>query len=212
MKLDMPIVLEQLRYTGMLETIRIRKTGYPIRLKFAHFVERYRYLLQPRGCALPRGAPFRELCRAILDQATASERGPSHGHHHHHDYQLGTTRVFMRENLERQLEKERADILRTAAITVQVSRHMHTFTVRRWNFVLRTGVCINVQPALRRDTSAVTWHAAGTARARGVQSSCRPPCVGTWRARSTARSARAWCARRPTSVPSGSASGTSSSR
>lgn len=114
MKLDMPIVLEQLRYTGMLETIRIRKTGYPIRLKFAHFVERYRYLLQPRGCSLPRGAPFRELCRAILDQAA--------GHHsHRHDYQLGTTRVFMRENLERRLEKDRADILRQAAVTVQVS-------------------------------------------------------------------------------------------
>lgn len=115
MKLDMPIVLEQLRYTGMLETIRIRKTGYPIRLKFAHFVERYRYLLQPRGCSLPRGAPFRELCRAILDQAADD------GYHsHHHDYQLGTTRVFMRENLERKLEKERADILRQAAVTVQV--------------------------------------------------------------------------------------------
>lgn len=110
MKLDMPIVLEQLRYTGMLETIRIRKTGYPIRLKFAHFVERYRYLLQPRGCSLPRGAPYRELCRAILDQ---TDQGG-------HDYQLGTTRVFMRENLERRLEKERADILRDAAVTVQV--------------------------------------------------------------------------------------------
>ena len=123
MKLDMPIVLEQLRYTGMLETIRIRKTGYPIRLKFAHFVERYRYLLQPRGCSLPRGAPFRELCRAILDQA-ASQAGQAghHSHSHRHDYQLGTTRVFMRENLERRLEKERADILRQAAVTVQVSR------------------------------------------------------------------------------------------
>lgn len=119
MKLDMPIVLEQLRYTGMLETIRIRKTGYPIRLKFAHFVERYRYLLQPRGCSLPRGAPYRELCRAILDQA--DREGAPTGHAGHSlDYQLGTTRVFMRENLERRLEKERADILREAAVTVQV--------------------------------------------------------------------------------------------
>lgn len=42
MKLDMPVVLEQLRYTGMLDTIRIRQSGYPVRMKFHYFVDRYR--------------------------------------------------------------------------------------------------------------------------------------------------------------------------
>lgn len=41
MKFDMLIVLEQLRYSGMLETISIRKTGYPIRMKFQQFAERW---------------------------------------------------------------------------------------------------------------------------------------------------------------------------
>lgn len=45
LKLDMPIVLEQLRYSGMLETIRIRQIGFPVRLRFAHFADRYRCLV-----------------------------------------------------------------------------------------------------------------------------------------------------------------------
>lgn len=108
MKFDMPCVLEQLRYTGMLETIHIRKTGYPVRLLFAHFVDRYRYLVLNR---LPRGAPNKELCRLILEKAAPRDAQTQ--------YQLGLTRVFLRESLERTLEYNRAVILERAAITVQ---------------------------------------------------------------------------------------------
>ena len=54
MKLDMPIVLEQLRYSGMLETIRIRQIGFPVRLKFSQFAERYR-------CLVPGAVPVVSL-------------------------------------------------------------------------------------------------------------------------------------------------------
>ena len=40
MTFNKAVVLDQLRYTGMLETIRIRKLGFPIRVKFPYFIER----------------------------------------------------------------------------------------------------------------------------------------------------------------------------
>ena len=40
-KLELAVVLEQLRNTGMLETVRIRKLGFPRRYSFEQFVKRF---------------------------------------------------------------------------------------------------------------------------------------------------------------------------
>ncbi|PNF27702.1 hypothetical protein B7P43_G13754 [Cryptotermes secundus] len=155
MKFDMPIVLEQLRYTGMLETIRIRKMGYPVRLRFSQFVERFRYLLPQRvGGLTTRGTPYRELCRVIL--SSCCPEAETNG-----DYQLGTTKVFLREWLERELERERARVVRAAAVTLQktvrgylarrryratrkaaltLQAHMRGWAARKRYHTVRTGV------------------------------------------------------------------------
>ncbi|XP_037727634.1 unconventional myosin-XV isoform X1 [Drosophila subpulchrella] len=119
LRMDMPCVLQQLRYLGMLDTIQIRQRGYPVRLRFQHFVERYRHLLPS---PLARGTPYRELCRALLEaMPRTGVEGP--------DYQLGATRVFLREALHRALESGRTERLRRAAVSVQ--RHVRGMLVRR---------------------------------------------------------------------------------
>ncbi|XP_059608839.1 unconventional myosin-XV [Phlebotomus argentipes] len=119
LRMDMPCVLQQLRYLGMLDTIRIRQKGYPVRLRFQHFVERYRHMLKT---PIPRGTPYRELCRMVLDALpkTATE-GP--------DFQLGATRVFLREDLHRILEGGRSERLRNAAVVVQ--KHVRGMLARK---------------------------------------------------------------------------------
>lgn len=42
------VVMAQLRYSGVLETVRIRKEGFPVRLPFQVFVDRYLHQDAPK--------------------------------------------------------------------------------------------------------------------------------------------------------------------
>ncbi|ESO87137.1 hypothetical protein LOTGIDRAFT_154633 [Lottia gigantea] len=81
MHFDESVILQQLRYTGMMETIRIRKMGYPIRVKFPHFIERYRCLLL--GAKIPARELPNEVCAKIL-----VTQGPTQAD----QYQIGATK------------------------------------------------------------------------------------------------------------------------
>ncbi|XP_047741246.1 unconventional myosin-X, partial [Hyalella azteca] len=82
LKLDMPCVLEQLRYSGMLDTIRIRQLGYPVRLSYGAFAARFRCLVPGQ---VPRGAPPQEICRVVLQKSVYSPGA----------FQLGATKNIL---------------------------------------------------------------------------------------------------------------------
>uniref|UniRef100_UPI001EAF5BB8 unconventional myosin-X-like n=1 Tax=Oncorhynchus gorbuscha TaxID=8017 RepID=UPI001EAF5BB8 len=45
---DPEVVLNQLRYSGMLETVKIRRAGFPVRRTFNDFHSRYKIILKDR--------------------------------------------------------------------------------------------------------------------------------------------------------------------
>uniref|UniRef100_A0A3Q2YSY5 Myosin IXB n=1 Tax=Hippocampus comes TaxID=109280 RepID=A0A3Q2YSY5_HIPCM len=86
MYLDEALVLQQLRYTGMLETVRIRRSGYGAKYTFQEFLEQFRVLLPKDSTAC------KEDISALLDKKMGLD--PT-------TYQIGKTKVFLKE-LERQ--------------------------------------------------------------------------------------------------------------
>lgn len=91
----------------MMETIRIRRAGYPIRYTFAEFVDRYRFLL-------PGIEPAHKTtdCRTVTARLCSTVLGPV-------DYQLGKTKVFLKDAHDLFLEQERERILTKKILTVQ---------------------------------------------------------------------------------------------
>ncbi|XP_059425036.1 unconventional myosin-IXb-like isoform X1 [Carassius carassius] len=81
---DEALIVQQLRYTGMLETVRIRRSGYGAKYTFQEFTEQFRVLL-------PKNATSLEDISSLLHRLGFD----------HTTYQIGKTKVYLKE-LERQ--------------------------------------------------------------------------------------------------------------
>ncbi|XP_041789381.1 myosin-9-like [Chelmon rostratus] len=94
-KLEPHLVLDQLRCNGVLEGIRICRQGFPNRIVFQEFRQRYE-ILTPN--AIPRG--FMDGKQACVLMINALELDPNL-------YRIGQSKVFFRAGVLAHLEEER---------------------------------------------------------------------------------------------------------
>ncbi|XP_015791886.1 unconventional myosin-IXa [Tetranychus urticae] len=128
---DDMLVLVQLRYTGMLETVTIRQSGYSVRLSFDEFIQHYRILL-PKGLLSSQADVRHFLERMNLNRD---------------NYQIGKTKIFMRESEKLALDDMLHQEILRRIITLQ--RWVRTWITRKRFQQMRQAVVV-LQTHIRR--------------------------------------------------------------
>ncbi|XP_015248207.1 PREDICTED: unconventional myosin-X-like isoform X4 [Cyprinodon variegatus] len=131
---DPEIVLNQLRYSGMLETVKIRRAGFPVRRTFKDFFSRYKIIFKDR---VATAGDDKKRSTDLLTKYDKTKK----------EWQLGKTKVFMKESLEQRLEKDRDEIRRQAAMIIRA--HLLTFSAKKHFKQVRTSIVV-LQKHLRR--------------------------------------------------------------
>ncbi|XP_017776835.1 PREDICTED: myosin-I heavy chain isoform X2 [Nicrophorus vespilloides] len=101
---DNTLVLDQLKYLGMLDIIRIRKEGYPIHMDFNDFIARFHCLSKNR---LP--PDVRAACQALIESHNVPKN----------EWQIGKSKVFLRSHVHEPLEDTRNRMQASKAILIQ---------------------------------------------------------------------------------------------
>ncbi|KAM9166681.1 unconventional myosin-X [Pangshura tecta] len=112
---DQAVVLNQLHYSGMLETVRIRRAGFPVRRQFQDFYKRYKVLM--RNLTVPED--LKGKCAVLLRRYDSTST----------EWQLGKNKVFLRESLENKLEKQREVEVTKAAMIIRA--HVLGYVARK---------------------------------------------------------------------------------
>ncbi|KAJ3026859.1 UNVERIFIED_CONTAM: cytochrome c oxidase subunit 1, partial [Siphonaria sp. JEL0065] len=103
---DEPKVLCQLRYSGMMETIKIRKAGFPARVPYEKFNIENRFILPPDAklTSDPKEKAKRIASACNLPDGT---------------WQTGRTKIFMKAEIVAEIQKRTNEIQKSSVLTIQ---------------------------------------------------------------------------------------------
>lgn len=112
-KFDFALVLDQLRCNGVLEGIRIARTGFPNRLPFSEFRQRYAILAHNLPTGYLEGSKIAQLILEAIDMDPAY-------------YRIGLSKVFFRAGVLAELEERRETEVKNAIILIQATARGYT--------------------------------------------------------------------------------------
>eukprot|EP00043_Microstomoeca_roanoka_P018161 m.192913 g.192913 ORF g.192913 m.192913 type:complete len:1358 (+) comp16776_c1_seq2:99-4172(+) len=124
-KIDAPLVLDQLSCNGVLEGIRICRKGFPNRVLFQEFKQRYSILVPE---AIPRGfTDGRHACERMVEALNLDEQS----------YRIGLTKIFFRAGVLAQLEEHRD--IKLSKMIVGLQAFCRGYLARRYHGALLHG-------------------------------------------------------------------------
>ncbi|XP_069610719.1 uncharacterized protein [Ranitomeya imitator] len=140
------LVLHQLRCNGVLEGIRICRKGFPSRILYGDFKQRYKIL---NASAIPEGQ--------FIDSKKASEKLLGSIDVDHTQYRFGHTKVFFKAGLLGTLEEMRDDRLAEVITRTQAMCRGYLMRVEFKKMMDRREAIFSIQYNIRAFMNVKTW-------------------------------------------------------
>uniref|UniRef100_A0A3P8X0M7 Myosin heavy chain 7 n=1 Tax=Cynoglossus semilaevis TaxID=244447 RepID=A0A3P8X0M7_CYNSE len=144
--MENPLVMHQLRCNGVLEGIRICRKGFPNRILYGDFKQRYR-ILNP--AAIPDGQ--------FIDSRKGAEKLLGSLDIDHNQYKFGHTKVFFKAGLLGQLEEMRDDRLSLIITGIQARSRGLLARVEFQKIVERRDALLVIQWNIRAFMGVKNW-------------------------------------------------------